>query len=179
MRHRLAGILAYLCFTGVVLASSWQNPPSQWKEYSYPDDGFLISAPAEPVVTKSPPLPPGQPEPHNYAIDLGNDCGVMVSSTEIKGAESVSAKSLLAGAKNGAIQAVKAKLTGEKEITLEEYSGIEFEADTETYHMRARMYVVKSKLLSLLAVAPKGTPVPAEAGRVLDSLKLAKQSGTK
>lgn len=180
MRHRVAGTFFYLLVTSILFASSWQQTPAdQWKEYSYPDDGFLVSAPTEPVLTKSPPLPAGQPEPRNYAIDLGNNCGVMVSSTEIKGAESVAAKSLLAGAKNGAVQAMKATLTSEKELTLEEYSGIEFEAENESYHVRGRMYVVKSRLFTLLAVAPKSTAAPPEAGRVLDSFKLAKEPKAK
>ena len=43
---------------------------------------------------------------------------------------------------------------------------------TDTHHMQARYYMVKGKLVAMLALAPISTPIPAEAGRVFDSLRL-------
>lgn len=49
--------------------------------------------------------------------------------------------------------------------------GIEFEADTAAYHMLGRYYWKDNRLFSLLAVSPLGQPVPADALKVMDSLK--------
>src|SRR5215813_7058320 len=180
MTKRAASLLV-LAIAGAWLAAALpQNTQKDWKEYAYNGDGFAVSAPSEPVMTKQEKeTPTGNVEVHNYAIELGNNSGVMLSSAEIKGAEGVDPKLLLQNAKTGAVTAMNAKITTEKEITLETNPGVQFEAESENFHVRARMYMIKGKLLTLLAVAPATTAIPANADRIFASLKLLKPAAPK
>src|SRR4029077_3638625 len=84
------------------------------------------------------------------------------------------AKELLQSAKNGAIESTNATLTSEKEIMLDGNPGLEFEAKADTVRVRARIYMVKTRLLTVLARAPLNAPFPAELSRIFDSVKLIK-----
>ena len=175
MRRHLATVL--ICLAVALVA---QNAPNDWKEYSYATDGFAVTAPSSPSFSKqNKETPGGSVEVHNYAIELGNNSGVMISSTQIPGAEKAPPKPLLQKAKEGAVGAMGAKITSEKEISLDSFPGIEFVAESENFHLRARMYIVKEKLLSLLAIAPKDTALPPGSDRILDSLKLLKAPAEK
>jgi hypothetical protein len=174
MRNRLARVLVWLFLTSVVCAlpAMQQNPKDEWKEYPYAGDGFSVSAPAEPVLTKqNKDTTAGPVEVHNYAIELGNNSGVMISSTQFQNVQG-DPKALVQGAKTGAIGAMNAKITSEKEITIDGYPGIQFDAESENFHIRSRMYMIKGRLLTLLAIAPADSKIPAAADRVFDSLKL-------
>jgi hypothetical protein len=168
MKFRSARVLAVLGVTAAAL-SAVQESPAGWKQYSFATDGFSVSAPSAPVKQEG---STGKVEVRNYAIELGDNSGVMISIAQIAGSENTSPKALLQGAKNGAIGAVKAKLTSEKEITFAGYPGLEIEAATDTYHMRARFLFAQPRLLSLMAIAPVGAPLPQDAPRIFDSLKV-------
>jgi hypothetical protein len=179
MRNRLAGVLLCLSIAGTLFAAPafQQNRQNEWKEYSYASDGFAVSAPSVPIFSKQDkPTAAGTVELHNYAIELGNNSGVMISSTQFENAKDLPPKPLLQGAKNGAIGGMKARLTSEKEIMLDGYPGVQFEAENDNFHMRSRMYIVKGRLLTLLAIAPTGIPIPDDANRIFNSLKLLKNA---
>ncbi len=171
MKKHFAGILACLFLTVTLSAGSLLQTPD-WQQYSYAEDGFSVSMPSKPVFAKqNKETAAGTVEIHNYSVQLSDNAGVMVSSVNFPPMD-VPAKDLLQGGKNGALQSVKATLISEKEITLDGSPGLEFEAASDAYHVRARMYMVKTRLLTLLVIAPAGAPFPAEAGRILDSVKL-------
>lgn len=168
MKIRITRVLAVLGTT-VAVFSAAQESPAGWKQYSFATDGFSVSAPSEPVKQEG---STGRVEVRNYAIELGNNSGVMISVAQIAGSENTPPKSLLQGAKNGALGAVKAKLTSEKEITFAGHPGLEIEAATDTYHMRARFLFAQPRLVTLMAIAPAGAPLPQDAPRIFDSLKV-------
>jgi|SRR5579864_9238111 len=182
MRNRLACLLVRLSVAVALFAPLLaQTAQSQWKQYSYPSDGFSISSPLEPAFSKEiRPTSSGTAtlELHNYAIDLGNNTVVLISSTEIEGADRTPAKDMLAGAKAGAIQSLKARLTSEKELTLQGTPGTEFQAESDSFRLHARMYMVGTKLLTVLAMGPMTSAIPANANRILDSLRLLKAPGS-
>jgi hypothetical protein len=179
MRNRLAHVLVWLFLGSVLFAAptfQQQNANSdskeEWKVYSYESDGFAVSAPGEPTLTKqNQDSPGGKVEVHNYAIELGNNSGVMISTTLFPNVQG-DPKTLVQGAKNGAVDTMNAKITSEKEITIDGYPGVQFEADSQNFHIRSRMYVVKDRLLMLLAIAPNESKIPPTADRVFDSFKL-------
>jgi hypothetical protein len=176
MKKRLTGILICLSLISALSALPLLQQ-NEWKQYSYAEDGFSISAPVKPVFsTQNKETPAGTVELHNYAVELGANSGVLISSTDFHQTKDVPANVLLQGAKNGAVQALNAKITSEKEITLAGNSGLEFAAQNDTFHMRSRMYMVKGRLLTLLAIAPISTPIPAESGRIFDSFRLVSAS---
>lgn len=171
MRTQKFWALVCLWVAGLACAASAQN--HAWKEYSYAGDGFAVTAPAEPALTRQDQATAvGKVEVHDYSIDLGNDTGVMITVAEIPGADKTPPKNLLQGAKNGALKAVKATLSSEKEITFAGGPGLEIEAATDAYRMRFRIFVVKSRLLTLMAIAPLSASIPADSTRIFDSLKL-------
>lgn len=171
MRKRLTGIFVYFLAAGTLLAAPLLQAPN-WQDYSYADDGFSLSAPSKPAFTQqSRETASGTVQIHNYSVQLDSDGGVMISSANFPPMD-VPAKDLLQGGKNGALQSVHATLVSEKEITLGGYPGLEFEAKSDAFHVRARMYMVKTRLVTILVIAPAGVPYPADSSRILDSIKL-------
>lgn len=172
MRRQL--LVAVLMVLGAALAFAQdQAAKPEWKEYSYSDDGFAMRAPAQPTFAKQQQATAaGNVEMRQYSVDLTKDSGVLMSVSDFPNAENADPKAALEGAVNGSIQATKAKKTSQKEIALQQVPGIEFEAESEAYHMVGRYYWSKGRLFSLLAVAPINAPMPTDAVRVMDSLKL-------
>src|SRR5215469_16021186 len=180
MRIRLAGALVCLCIGAILSASPLlaQNPQSGWKEYSYANDGFAVSAPAEPAFIKQDkPTPAGNVEIHNYTIELGNNSGVMISSAQFQGQQSESSKAVLQRARDGAVGAVNGKLMSEQEITLQGFPGVEFQVVNDAFHARVRMYLVKSRLVTVMAIAPKDNQLPPNSDKVMNSVKLLPPPG--
>ena len=152
-----------------------QDPAAKpdWKEYSYADDGFALKAPAEPAFAKQQqPTASGNIEMRQYSVDLAKDSGVLMSVSDFPNGVHSPPKEALEAAVNGSVQASKATKKSEKDIQLQQVAGVEFEAETDAYHMLGRYYWKNGRLFSLLAVTPLGAPVPADALRVMDSLKL-------
>jgi hypothetical protein len=161
-----------VCGAGLVSGQGQTSKP-EWKEYSYSDEGFAMKAPAQPTFAKQQqPTAAGNLEMRQYSVDLTKDSGVLMSVSDFPTANYAAPKQALETAVNGSIQATKANKTSEKDIEVQQVPGIEFEADTEAYHMLGRYYWKDKRLFSMLAISPLGAPVPADALRVLDSLKL-------
>ena len=179
MRTRLAGsLLLFIAASLFVRPLFAQGAQSAWKEYSYAADGFAVSAPAEPAFAKQDqPTAVGNVEMHNYTIELGHNSGVMISSSQFQGQTSESSKMLLQRARNGVLNAVNGKLLSEQEITLQGLPGLEFQFANDAFHARVRMYLIKSRLVTAMAVAPKDSELPANGDKVLSSLKLLPPPG--
>jgi hypothetical protein len=78
---------------------------------------------------------------------------------------------VLQGAKSGALENTNAHLLSEKAITLGIYPGVEFEAENDTMHFSARIYLVGTTLYQTLIASPLGKPY-AGTTRFLDSFQL-------
>jgi hypothetical protein len=104
-------------------------------------------------------------------VDLVGNVEVLMSVSDFPNANHATPKQALEGAVNGSTQPPKAKKTSEKDIELQQVPGIEFEGESAGYHLLGRYYWKNNRLFSLLAVSPLGQPVPADALRVMDSLK--------
>ena len=165
-RH-LAAFAAVLCFTAMLGA---QAP--EWKSYSYPADGFSASFPSEPgMQKKNVPTDKGSFELRAYLVEDGRAAlyvGVCDYGTAISDR---TPDQVLQGAKQGAINNVKAHLLREKAVTLGSYPGVEFEAENDTMHFYARIYLVGTTLYQTLIAAPLGSPY-VSATTFLDSFQL-------
>jgi hypothetical protein len=125
----------------------------QWQTYSYPADGFRAAFPSEPQFSKRDvPTDKGSFELRAYLAERTPD-------------------QVLDGAQQGAIDNVKAHLVSGKKITFGVYPGREFEADNDTMHFYARIYLVGSTLYQTLIASPLGTPYPS-ATTFLNSFQL-------
>jgi hypothetical protein len=148
-----------------------------WKEYSFPDDGFAISAPSEPIFEKDTTQTPiGPLESHTYQVPLGAGGGFMVSAAEFKQGEAVPVRELLQAAKNGAAANSKSTASKERDVSLEGNLGLEFELGNEVFHSRVRVFYVHGKLLTVMAAAPAATAIPPEADRLFNSLRLIRKA---
>lgn len=173
MKSRRSGLLLAIASALFVAASLVAQTAPEWKPYSYPSDGFAISAPSAPTYSNQVrATDSGNVEIHTYTIPLGDNGVVMISSSQVNGLEKDLPRTRLQMAKEGALKAGNATLTSEKEIMLGLYTGLQYEATAANLHVRARMYIVKNKLFQLLEISPMNTAFPADAERISSSFKI-------
>jgi len=150
-----------------------QPPPTpNWKTYSYSSDGFSTSFPFEPQFSKRDvPTDKGSFELRAYLVEDGQaalyvgvcDYGSAISDR--------TPDQVLDGAQQGAIDNVKGHLVRGKKITLGVYPGQEFDAENDTTHFTARIFLVGTTLYQTLTAAPLGQPYDG-IPRFLNSFQL-------
>ncbi len=176
--RRTAVSMMALSFAAVLAAQTTPAPTAppaptpDWKTYSYPADGFSASFPFVPTSQKqNVPTEKGSFELRAYLSPDGPSA-VFVGVCDYGSAISDrTPDQVLDGAQKGAIDNVKAHLLSGKKITLGVYPGREFEAENDTLHFSARIYLVGSTLYQTLIAAPLGPPY-AGTTRFLDSFQL-------
>ncbi len=178
--RRMAVSLAALSFAATLSAqtapaAAAQTPAApapDWKTYTYPSDGFSASFAFEPAEQKkNVPTDAGTFELRAYISQHGEAAmfvGICDYGTAAAGKNPAT---MLEGAKNGALSNTNAHLLSEKPIMLGIYPGLEFEAENDTMHFSARIYLVGTTLYQTLTAAPLGKPYP-DAARFLDSFQL-------
>ena len=153
-------------------ATTFVAQAQSWKTYSYPADGFSASFPGEPQFSKQDvPTDKGSFELRAYLVEEGQaalyvgvcDYGSAISDR--------TPDQVLNGAQQGAIDNVKAHLLSGKTITFGSYPGREFEAENDTLHFSARIYLVGSTLYQTLIAAPLSSPY-VNTTRFLNSFQL-------
>jgi hypothetical protein len=148
------------------------QPTPNWQTYSYPADGFSASYPATPQEAKqNRPEGAGTTELRDYEVDLGPaEFGVVVNDfgAAIGGHDP---QSVLEDTMNGFVPNVKAHILSTQKITLGVYPGRTFEAENDTQHFSARIYLVGTMLYQTITVIPLG-PTDPDAARFLDSFQL-------
>lgn len=146
--------------------------PHDWKTYSYQTDGFSASFPVAPELQKKDiPTSAGSFELRSYIAEfepVALFVGVVDYGSAAQGRDP---DDMLKGAENGALTNSNAHLVSDKKITLGVYHGMEFEAESDTAHFSARIYVVGATLYQTLAVYPIGKPYDGTT-RFLDSFQL-------
>ncbi|MGB8260698.1 MAG: hypothetical protein WCE75_10125, partial [Terracidiphilus sp.] len=145
---------------------------AEWKTYTYASDGFSISFPTAPDVKKqNVPTQKGTFELRAYVSQPGESAlyvGVCDYGTAVEGRDP---DDVLAGAQDGALQNVQAKLTTGRKFTFGIYHGVEFEGDSATMHFSARIYLVGTTLYQTLVASPVARPY-GETPRFLNSFQL-------
>jgi hypothetical protein len=159
--------------TAVLLsAASVAAQTPGWKTYTYPADGFSASYPSEPgFQKKNVPTDAGTFELRAYLAEDGQSAlfvGVCDYGSAAAGRDP---GTLLQGAKNGAVSNVSGRLVSEKRMTLGTYPGVEFEAENDSFHFSARVYLVGTTLFQSLVAYPIGKQYDG-AARFLDSFQL-------
>lgn len=147
-------------------------PVPNWKSYSYASEGFLADFPFQPEMKKQDvPTEKGSFELRAYLVEDSEAAlfvGVCDYGSAVAGREP---DSVLDGAQEGAISNVSAHLVRSKRITLGIYRGVEFEAENDTMHFTARIFLVGSTLYQTLTAAPLAKPYSGVT-RFLDSFQL-------
>ena len=167
MKRRLAAMACIVLLACVASVSAQSN---DWREYVYPDDGFALSFPSEPTLTKSmvPLKNGGEAELHQYSVDAGSYAFMADVSTYAPSANALS----LTGARDGMVSAVKGNLVSEMPISLGTYPGLQIEFETQGFHARARLYIVGRKLYQILSGADSDKPISQNTTRFFESFRL-------
>lgn len=155
----LAGVLSLLLVFSVSMRLQAQT--ENWQTYNYASDGFSISTPVAPTASKqSVPTVKGNFDLRAYLAEIGSTAlyvGVCDYGSATNGRDP---NSVLQGAKQGAVDNVKAHITSESNITLGIYPGVAFEAENDSLHFTARIYFVGSTLYQVLSASPLKEPYP-------------------
>jgi hypothetical protein len=150
-------------------------PAPDWKPYSYPADGFSASFPTAPALEKQNiSSGGGSYELRTYEADDSSTALIAAVCDYGASATSKEPDAVLEDAKKGAINNIKGQLVSEKKITLGANHGVEFEADGESAHVTARLYLVGSVLYQMIVAAPVKANY-ADASRFLDSFQLVER----
>ncbi len=173
-KHWMASLVVLL--SGCLLAACDKGASDAWKEYKYRDDGFAISAPSMPVPrTDSGATAAERQTSRAWGIDFGNRTEILITTGLVSDfAENVPAEEVLQRMKNMTLQGVPAKLVSERQVSLADNPGIEFEFQAERWHSRQRVYIVKDKLLAVSSTTYEDNPLPPATDRMFDSLRLLK-----
>jgi hypothetical protein len=173
-RHWMASLVVLLscCF----VAACDKGVDDGWKEYKYRDDGFAISAPSMPVPRiDSSATPAERQNSRAYGINFGNRTEILFGVNPASDlGENVPAEELLQRLKNLTLRGVPAKLVSERQLSLGDNPGIEFEFQAESWHGRQRVYIVKDKFLGVSSTARGSDPLAPATDRIFDSLRLLK-----
>jgi hypothetical protein len=149
-----------------------QEPKPDWETYNYPTDGFSTSFPSAPAhSTKNVDTATGTYELHSYLAVEGRTA-LYVGVCDYGSRPSTdNPNTLLEGAKDGALKNSNAHLLSEQNITLGIYNGLEYEAESDTVHFTARLYMVGAILYQTIVVTPRSQPY-TDTVRFLNSFQL-------
>lgn len=149
-----------------------RSPSTGWQEYSYENDGIAFAAPITPVLrADTTQTDIGPEEIHKYSIDVDDNVAFMVSVTDFKRSD-LDARDAVRRAKEGSIKAVSGTLVSERDVTLGDNSGVQFEVEASSFHTRARYFFVKGKLIGLMSMSPMGKSFSSDTNRFFESLRL-------
>lgn len=165
----------FALFAALLVCVSAGAQSSTWKTYSYPADGFSISAPSEPQLSsQNVPTDAGTFVVHLYASNAGtvalyvgrNDYGSAMNGRD--------PHTVLTAAMNGAATAQNGHLTKSQNIQIGKYPGYSFEGVNDQGHFYARNYLVGSVLYQLIVMVPTNQTY-GDAEQFLGSFRLTAQ----
>jgi hypothetical protein len=164
MKPGLASLFA-LAFTFFAVAVG-QQKNSSWQEYTYPTDGFAITAPVAPKPQPSPALPGATV----YPIALKDEDATVVlrvkATPNCDSFLTLYRKNLVAGMEP------EVDLSSLKDVTLSDHPGLEYKRKVHANTVVDRWYCTDRHLYAFSVNWSSSKPFPAGAARVLDSFRL-------
>lgn len=148
-----------------------------WKPYTYPSDGFSASFPSAPTMQKqNVTTDAGTFELRTYVAEDSSAAFIGAVCDYGATAAGKDPDALLDDAQKGAIDNLKAHLLSQKKIALGANHGVEFEADSDTAHISARIYLAGTTLYQVIVAGPLKARA-AYTARFLDSFQLIDRPG--
>lgn len=149
------------------------NPaPQGWKPYAYPADGFSAVFPSTPVAAKqSISTGAGNFELRTYTVEDSSAELIAAVCDYGATAQGKDPDAIIDGAEKGAVNNIKGHLVSERKITVGASHGVAFEADSESAHLSARIYLAGATLYQLVVASPLNSPYIGTA-RFFDSFQL-------
>jgi hypothetical protein len=141
-----------------------QHEEPKWKEYTYPADGFALTAPTVPKPHDSSVLPGATA----YAIELGANTGVM-----LKAKVTSDCSVFLARLKEGILAGKAADVdpSSLRDLSLDGQPGLDYIYKRPFNTILERYYCGNNRLYIFSASWPRAQPFPDAAMRVLKSFR--------
>lgn len=175
VHRRIQVCVALLClvyFAGAVGAQTQNAQVPDWKSYSFPADGFSASFPSLPSLQKQSVTTAASAFELRAYVVQDSTAAVFVGVCDYGAtAQGRDPDLILNGAQNGAITNLSGHLISGKKITLGINHGVAFEAESDSMHVSARIYLVGTTIYQTLVPAPLGQPY-TNTTRFLDSFQL-------
>lgn len=144
---------------------------ADWKPYRYPADGFAVSFPAQPNLQKqNVSTDAGQFELRTYVAQDSSTALIAAVCNYGPTAAGKDPAQLLDSAKKGAVSNLKAHIASEKPLELGNHHGVAFEAENDSEHISARIYLAGAVLYQTIVLSPLHAP-SADARRFLESFQ--------
>lgn len=160
----------------IFFASGLKAQVPQSKLYSYPSDGFEITFPVEPTLSKSNvDTQQGPIELRTYGCSDSSAYYAVDVSDYGKATADEDPDTVLQNAKNGAVANTHTRLINEQKIKLSVVPGLAFDCESDTFHLTAHLYLAGTTLYQVIVVYPIGD-APPDAASFLDSFGLIMRS---
>lgn len=176
-RERLQTKRAWVLTLVLLIACAAARAQSgTWKTYSYPTDGFSISAPVELELNQQDvPTAAGTFTVHIHVAIADNAQLAAAMNDYGSAVDTGDPQAIVDGAMNGVVNHLKAHITQSGKITIGKHPGNSFEAESDQVHVSGRIYLVGSVLYQLLVITPVNQKY-ADAERFMDSFELIPHS---
>jgi uncharacterized protein (TIGR03067 family) len=161
-----------------------QTSPSKtlagWNDYTSKDGGFMVSLPAGEAKQQNVEVvtPAGKLTIHIHGVEVAGNAGAFMTiyADYPDAVVKAGADKVLEGAKSGVSAMLKgAKITKETKITVEGHPGREWTIDSGVPgqgSMKARVFLVKKRLIQLIAGGQQGKVNEKDIQTFFDSFKL-------
>ena len=177
MRRLVRTILPVAC----VLAAAAAPRSLEWIEYPYKSEGFAITAPTPPAFTSVPvPTASGVTQSRRYTIAMDDSSVVMIividGSALLKDSlatlDDATIQARMQGGKRGMIDALKAKLVSERDVTISGVPGLQFEVETSEVRAKVHSLYANKHLFQVIAIRPATMTASPDGERVFTSFRL-------
>jgi len=167
--RRNALVLALISGFIVVTANSARAEP--WDEYSYSSDGFVISAPFAPALSKADFGTPANPLPSRILTwKFPDGAVVLVTATDYSGTDSVDAS--LNSVAQGEVQSLKnGRIVSQKSLVQQGVNGIECVMEGDDYHARTRIFRQGNRIWNIYVLSSTGKPIYDQTDRLFASFR--------
>jgi hypothetical protein len=173
MKRYSAAALTLALLAGGAAAACAQSAP--WQDYTYPADGFALSSPRPPALSRqNADGAGGTVELHFYSIEIGDGVGFMVIASALHPSDQRPVDQILTDAKSGGARAIDGQIVRDRPVTLGKVPGVEIEVVAKDFHARARYYLVGRMLYQVMSLAPTARPILADTDRFYKSFHLLK-----
>jgi hypothetical protein len=172
-------VCALACWGTAAVAQNDAVKARAWKEYAYPNDAFVIAAPAEPKLSREPlRVFGGSANAHIYAVKGGEQGALVVLVEDRQPSDQRSDQDVLEQARLGVLATAHAIVTVQQNRTLGDHRGAQIDLEAVDSNgarkrVRDRFFVVGRRLYQIIAIGPAGDPLPADAERWFASFRLA------
>src|SRR5579883_2018790 len=147
--------------------------PREWKQYSHPEDGVSFSMPSEPLLhEKTFEGQVGNGTTRSYRTDSSAFGGALYEVSVSTYPKNLDVQVSLDNFKNTLSDNGTKKIENDHPVTLQGYSGEEFDLVTDKVHERLRYYVVNRRVVGVFVIVNAADSLPADMDRFFNSVQL-------